>query len=78
MGTLMTLLHCGAPEEIWRKRLKKRTEDLSDATHGLLDTHQKNAEPFTDDEQRYLTTLNTDSPIDYDELAKRFGQAVRP
>jgi len=78
IGIPITLLHCVAPEEVLRKRLKNRTDDISDATHALLDTQQKNAEPFTDDEQRCLTTLNTDSPIDYDELAKRFGQVVRP
>ncbi|MCH7959241.1 MAG: AAA family ATPase [Candidatus Hydrogenedentes bacterium] len=78
IGIPLTFLHCVAPEEVLRERLKNRTDDISDATHGLLDTQQKNAEPFSDDDRQYLTTLNTDAPIDYDELARRFGQVVKP
>ena len=74
----LSFLHCVASEEVLRKRLKKRTDDISDATHALLDTQPKNVEPFNDDERQYVTTLNTDSSVNYEELARRFGQVIKP
>ena len=55
----LTIIHCTAPRSILRDRLKKRQHDVSDATADLLTAQQANAEPFTTEEQAYLTTLDT-------------------
>jgi hypothetical protein len=53
------IIHCSAPEEVLRDRLLSRTGDVSDATADLLTQQQAAAEPFTDEEQSLVTTLDT-------------------
>ncbi len=53
------IIHCTAPQEVLRDRLFSRTGDVSDATADLLTQQQAAAEPFTDEEQSLVTTLDT-------------------
>ncbi len=53
------IIHCTAPEDVLRDRLSSRTGDISDATPDLLQNQQAAAEPFTDEEQSLVTTLDT-------------------
>ena len=60
----LQILHCTAPMEVLRDRLPKRTGDIADATVDLLEAQQAAAEPFTEAEQPYVKTLNTDQPLE--------------
>ncbi|WP_245916040.1 AAA family ATPase [Merismopedia glauca] len=53
------IIHCTAPEEIIRERLKLRHGDISDATVDLLSSQLANAEPFTETEMVYVTDVDT-------------------
>ena len=55
----LTIVHCTAPLSVLGDRLKQRQNDVSDATADLLTAQQANAEPFTTEEQAYLTTVDT-------------------
>lgn len=55
----LEILHCTAPTEVLRDRLLARSGDVSDATPDLLRSQQTHAEPFTEAEQAYLTTVDT-------------------
>jgi len=55
----LRILHCTAPMEVLRDRLSSRTGDVSDATADLLSRQQATAEPFTEAEQSFVTTVNT-------------------
>lgn len=58
------ILHCAAPMEVLRQRLDGRTGDVADATSDLLDSQQKSAESFTQDEQGYVRTIDTTKEIE--------------
>ncbi|MBD1923061.1 AAA family ATPase [Microcoleus sp. FACHB-831] len=53
------ILHCTAPDQVLRDRLSSRAGDVSDATADLLAAQQAAAEPFTQAEQTYVTTIDT-------------------
>lgn len=53
------IIYCTAPESVLRDRLNQRQGDVSDATADLIASQQLNAEPFTEAEQAYVTTIDT-------------------
>lgn len=53
------IIYCTAPLNILRDRISQRTQDISDATPDLLIQQQTAAEPFTDKEKAYVTTIDT-------------------
>ncbi len=55
----LQICHCTAPEAVLRDRLNRRTGDIADATADLLASQQAASETFTDDEQAYVTTVDT-------------------
>lgn len=55
----LKIIQCTAPEPVLRDRLNQRQGDVSDATADLIASQQKNAEAFTDEEQAYVTTIDT-------------------
>jgi aminoglycoside phosphotransferase family enzyme/predicted kinase len=59
-GFSLTILHCTAPIEILRDRIRHRQGDISDATADLLALQQQQAEPFTDVEQPYVVEIDTE------------------
>jgi aminoglycoside phosphotransferase family enzyme/gluconate kinase len=63
-GLPLHILHCTAPIAILRDRLNQRQGDIADATAELLDSQQQTAEPFSEDERAYLTSLDTTRDID--------------
>ncbi|AFZ25288.1 hypothetical protein Cylst_3121 [Cylindrospermum stagnale PCC 7417] len=59
----LQIIHCTAPLEVLQERLVNRTGDIADATADLLVSQLKQAEPFTDKEQPYITILDTTQPL---------------
>ncbi|BAZ32590.1 hypothetical protein NIES4074_50960 [Cylindrospermum sp. NIES-4074] len=59
----LQIIHCTAPLEVLQERLVNRTGDIADATADLLVSQLKQAEPFTDKEQPYITVLDTTQPL---------------
>ena len=55
----LQIIHCTAPIEILRQRLSQRSNDISDATPDLLTQQTATSEPFREDEQAYLKTIDT-------------------
>ena len=55
----LQIINCTAPINILRDRLNKRSGDISDATADLLSSQQATAEPFTEEEQPYVITVDT-------------------
>jgi uncharacterized protein len=56
----LRIIYCTAPIEVLRDRISQR-QDISDATPDLLAQQLTTAEPFSDREQVYLTTINTNT-----------------
>jgi predicted kinase len=50
--------------EVLTQRLLQRTGDIADATADLLASQIKQFEPFTGQEQPYLTVVNTTEPLE--------------
>ena len=59
----LRIVYCTAPMDILLDRVAKRQGDISDATPSLLAQQQANAEPFTETEQAYVTTIETTKSI---------------
>ncbi|MBE9117560.1 AAA family ATPase [Lusitaniella coriacea LEGE 07157] len=55
----LQILHCTAPIEVLRDRVRQRTGDISDATPDLILHQQAAAEPLNATERIYATTLDT-------------------
>ena len=55
----LQILHCTAPDEVLRDRLRQRTGDIADATMDLLASQQAVWEDFTPAERLYVTTIDT-------------------
>jgi aminoglycoside phosphotransferase family enzyme/gluconate kinase len=55
----LKIIHCTAPEDVLRDRLSSRMGDVSDATADLLTQQIATAEPFTDAEEPFVTTIDT-------------------
>lgn len=53
----LEILHCTAPEDVLQKRIQQRQGDISDATTDVLSN--QHMEPFTDDEQPFVRTIDT-------------------
>lgn len=60
----LQIFHCTAPVEVLRQRLQQRTGDIADATVDLLESQQATAEPFSDNEKQYVTTIDTTQPVE--------------
>ncbi len=60
----IAIMHCTAPLEVLRERLRLRTGDIADATADLLAAQQAALEPFTNQEKPYITTLDTTQNIE--------------
>jgi hypothetical protein len=60
----LQILYCTAPVEVLRQRLQQRTGDIADATVDLLESQQAAAEPFSDTEKPYVTTIDTTQPFE--------------
>jgi aminoglycoside phosphotransferase family enzyme/predicted kinase len=60
----LQIIHCTAPIEVLQERLVNRTGDIADATADLLVSQIKQAEPLTNQEQPYLTILDTTQSLD--------------
>jgi aminoglycoside phosphotransferase family enzyme/predicted kinase len=58
------IINCSAPVEVLTQRLLQRTGDIADATADLLASQIKQFEPFTGQEQPYLTVVNTTEPLE--------------
>lgn len=56
------IIHCSAPMEVLRDRILQRTKDISDATVDLLAQQRATAEPFSELERAYVTTIDTTDP----------------
>ncbi len=54
----LQILHCTAPIEVICDRIRHR-QDITDATVDLITQQQKQAEPFSLQEQNYVTTIAT-------------------
>ena len=55
----LKIVYCTAPLAVLRDRLSDRQGDISDATADLLTEQQANTQPFTTEEQDYVTTVDT-------------------
>ncbi|MGF1603606.1 MAG: AAA family ATPase [Thermosynechococcaceae cyanobacterium] len=53
------ILHCTAPIEILKDRIRHRHGDITDATVDLLTQQQEQAAPFLEQEQQYLVKIDT-------------------
>ena len=58
----LQIFHCDAPIEVLRDRLHQRTGDIADATADLLP--KQFFEPFTDQEQNYVKTIDTTQDVE--------------
>ncbi|NJM87821.1 MAG: AAA family ATPase [Hydrococcus sp. RU_2_2] len=58
----LRIIYCTATLEIFRDRISQRKNDISDATPDLLLQQQATAEPFSESEQAYVTTIDTTDP----------------
>ncbi len=58
----LRIIHCTAPMKVLGDRLHRRSSDISDATPDLLSRQQAEAEPFTEAEQAWVTTIDTTQP----------------
>ncbi len=59
----LQIIYCTAPEEVLRDRLNKRTGDIADATADLLTSQQAAAEAFSEEEEGYVSTLDTTTDL---------------
>ena len=62
-GIPTVLVHCHAPSEVLKSRLKHRKGDISDATEELTEYQSKQFEPFTTIEKKYTLSLNTNDEL---------------
>ncbi|MEB3281504.1 MAG: AAA family ATPase [Lyngbya sp.] len=60
----LNILQCVAPVEVLRSRLESRSGDITDATVDLLESQQQQAEPFTQQEKAYVTSINTTQDVE--------------
>ena len=60
----LQILYCTASEEVLSSRLRTRTGDITDATVDLLAAQLATAEPFTEAELAYVTTLDTTADVE--------------
>jgi predicted kinase len=58
------IINCTAPVEVLTQRLLNRTGDIADATADLLISQINQSQPFTDQEQSYITVVDTTLPLE--------------
>lgn len=59
----LKIFYCAAPLEVLSDRVQSRTRDITDATAELLKAQQETTEPFTEEEQAYVQTIDTDQDL---------------
>jgi predicted kinase len=67
------ILDIQASEDILRSRITKRAEydkDASEATLAVLEQQLKSQEPITEDEEFYTIQIDTENPLDLEQLAQ--------
>ncbi|HEY9846165.1 MAG TPA: AAA family ATPase [Candidatus Caenarcaniphilales bacterium] len=69
----LKIFYCTAPESVLRDRLQARQGDIADATADLVTAQQQAMEPFTEAEQAYVYTINTEQPLE-PQLAQAVNQ----
>ena len=70
-----TVLHCQAPADVLRERVRARGErgdDASEADLSVLERQLAWTEPLAPDEQAAAITLDTAAPLDIEALAARW------
>jgi aminoglycoside phosphotransferase family enzyme/predicted kinase len=60
-GISAHLLHCTAPADVLEDRVRQRSGDIADATVAVL--RQQVMEPFTEDEQPFVQTVDTTGDV---------------
>lgn len=60
----ITILHCTAPVETLRERMRSRSGDITDATERLLESQVAGFEAFSGDEKRYVLEIDTTKDIE--------------
>ena len=60
----LQIIYCNAPIAVLRSRLQNRTGDIADATADLLNSQLAAAEPFTELEKVYVTTVDTERDLE--------------
>jgi uncharacterized protein len=58
----LQIIHCDAPLEVLHQRLNQRQGDIADATADHL--AQQTFEPFSETEQAYAKTIDTNQPVE--------------
>ena len=61
-GIPLRIISCVAPPEVLRRRLSARRGDITDATEDLLGRQLAEAEPFTEDERRFVREVDSTLP----------------
>jgi uncharacterized protein len=56
------IIHCDAPIEVLKERVRKRTGDIADATVEVLE--QQSLEPFSESEQAIVVTIDTTKDVE--------------
>ncbi|HSM21442.1 MAG TPA: AAA family ATPase [Rubrivivax sp.] len=75
LGVPLTLLHCQAPQELLRERVRSRGEradDASEADLAVLDGQLDWAEPLAAEEEDAAITVDTGVPVEMEALAARW------
>jgi predicted kinase len=73
-GLRICFVYCTAPPEIFRARIRSRSGDIADATVSLVDSQQRELEPFGELELRKMIALDTRRPLN--ELLAEIERAV--
>lgn len=76
-----TLLHCTAPDEVLRQRVRARTargDDASQADEAVLELLHERAEAPRPDEAAQVIALDTSQPVSAAELAAQWGTVAAP
>jgi aminoglycoside phosphotransferase family enzyme/predicted kinase len=71
-GVPFTLLHCTAPPELLRERVRARGErgdDASEADLAVLEAQRAGAEPLAAEEEGAAITVDTRAPVEIEALA---------
>lgn len=64
LGVPATILECVAPREVLEKRLRERSQDISDADADLLDHQMAETEPLTDEERERARRIDSQTGLE--------------
>jgi aminoglycoside phosphotransferase family enzyme/predicted kinase len=71
------IIYCTAPIEVLRDRISHRNKDISDATPDLLLQQQTASESFSEQENAYVTAIDTSNLNWISDLQKAFNLSVK-